>query len=103
MLPDFNDTLDLLFETYASAIEPVQQAVAHRCPPREGKRPRVRAPHRSDAIDACRFRCPLLANVGVTANARTLEHALRKCTAFPAEVRAMGAEMRAVAERGFPP
>ncbi len=106
LLPDFNDTLDLLFETYASAIEPVQQAVAHRCPPREGESDRAYARRtRSDAIDVCRFLLPsaALANVGVTVNARTLEHALRKMYSSPlAEVRAMGAEMRAVAEARLP-
>jgi thymidylate synthase ThyX len=60
---------------------------------------------RSRYVDACRYLLPAasLANVGMTANARVLEHALHKMLSSRlAEVRAVGAEVRAVALREVP-
>jgi thymidylate synthase ThyX len=56
--------------------------------------------YRSDYIDVCRFLLPAasLANVGMTINARGLEHAIQKMLSHPlAEVRAVGAEIKAAA------
>ena len=55
---------------------------------------------RSRYVDACRYLLPAsaLANLGMTANARVLEHALQKMLASRlAEVRAIGAEVKAAA------
>lgn len=102
----FNGMLDLLYNTYQAAIPPVMEAVQRKRKPAEGESEAAYARRtRSDAIDACRFLLPAaaLANVGVTINARALEHALRKMYTSPlAEVREMGAEMKAAAEARLP-
>jgi thymidylate synthase ThyX len=100
------DTLRLLFETYQQALEPVRAAVAARTPrtPDESEAAYERR-LRSDYVDVCRFLLPAaaLANVGVTINARALEHALRKMLSHPlAEVRQVGEEIKAVSEARLP-
>ena len=53
----------------------------------------------------CRFLLPAasLANVGMTINARALEHALRKMLSHPlAEVRQLGEEIKQVAQAEVP-
>jgi thymidylate synthase ThyX len=55
---------------------------------------------RSQYIDACRFLLPAasLANLGMTANARVLEHAISKMLSHPLqEVREIGEEVKAAA------
>ena len=102
----YQDTLHLLFETYLQMLEPVKQVVAARSPRREGESEgafdrRIR----SDYVDVCRFLLPAaaLANVGLTINARALEHALRKMLSHPlAEVRQVGQEMKEVAQARVP-
>ncbi len=56
-------------------------------------------------MDACRFLLPAaaLANVGMTANARTFEHAIRKMLSHPLEeVRSIGEQVKAVAQQETP-
>jgi thymidylate synthase ThyX len=60
---------------------------------------------RSKYVDNCRFLLPAaaLANVGLTANARVLESAIRKMLSHPLEeVRQMGAEIKQVARAEVP-
>lgn len=102
----YEDTLHLLFEAYLQSLEPVKQVVAARSPRRQGESDgafdrRIR----SDYIDVCRFLLPAaaLANVGMTINARALEHALRKMYSHPlAEVRQMGEEIKCIAASRLP-
>ena len=52
---------------------------------------------RSQYVDSCRFLLPAasLANLGMTANARVLEHAISKMLSHPlAEVRQIGEEVQ---------
>ena len=56
---------------------------------------------RTTALDACRYLLPAaaLANLGMTANARVLEHAISKMLSSPlAEVQQIGQEVRAAAQ-----
>jgi thymidylate synthase ThyX len=56
-------------------------------------------------VDNCRFLLPAsaLANVGLTANARVLEHAIRKMLSHPlAEAREIGLELKRVAQGETP-
>ncbi|MBM3123298.1 MAG: FAD-dependent thymidylate synthase, partial [Chloroflexi bacterium] len=88
-----------LFATYQRALEPLAEVVRRTQPRREGESDeRWDGRIRSRYVDAARYLLPAaaLANVGMTANARVLEHALRKMLASPlGEVRAIGAEVQA--------
>ena len=56
-------------------------------------------------MDSCRFLLPAasLANLGMTANARVLEHAISKMLSHPlAEVRQIGEEVKQVAQAEVP-
>ena len=96
----------MLFATYHEILRPVRDVIARRYPQRDGESDaafdrRVR----SEYVDVCRFLLPAasLANVGVTVNARTLEHALRKMLSHPLEeVRQMGEEMKKVSKARLP-
>ncbi len=93
-----------LFQGYLASLEPVRAVVQQRFPRQDGESDerwegRIRARY----VDVCRFLLPAaaLANVGMTANARALEHAIRKMLSHPLdEVRQIGQEAKqaAVAE-----
>ena len=87
-----------LFVAYAQLIRGVTDHLAARQPQRENESDGVYALRlRRQATDACRAILPAstLTNVGVTTNARTLEHAISKLMSSPlAEERSIGAELR---------
>lgn len=95
-----------LLETYQRVIPPVQQVLGQQNPPQADESASVWERRiRSMTIDNCRFLLPaaVLANVGVTINARALEHALIKMLSHPlAEVRQMGMEIKACAVESVP-
>jgi thymidylate synthase ThyX len=94
----YRDTCDALFQAYSASLDPVREVIRSKFPRREGESDgRWDARTRSKYVDACRFLLPAasLANVGMTANARTLEHAISKMLSHPLEeVRAIGEEVR---------
>ena len=102
----YEDTIGLLFETYLATLNPVRDVIAARTARKEGESDgafdrRIR----SEYVDVSRFLLPAasLANVGMTINARTLEHALRKMLSHPlAEVRQMGEAIKQVGEGRLP-
>ncbi len=103
---EFINACSLLFETYQKAL-PVTRAVVEKQVTRKDNETddafdrRIR----SHYADACRFLLPAasLANLGMTANARTLEHAITKMLSHPlAEVRQIGLEIRETAQREVP-
>ncbi len=102
----YRHTCDLLFDTYMQSLKPVKEVVASAHPRAKGESEEhwdVRI--RSRYIDACRFLLPAasLANVGMTANARVLEHALRKMLSHPLrEVQEIGEQVKEVS-RGETP
>jgi thymidylate synthase ThyX len=102
----YSETVSMLFDTYRRSLEPVRAAIAQRTPRKEGESERAYEGRiRSDYVDICRFLLPAasLANVGMTVNARALEHALRKMLSHPlAEVRQIGAEIKQVACERLP-
>ena len=87
-----------LFEAYAQLIHGVTEHLQSTEPQRENERDTAYALRlRRLATDACRAILPAstLTNVGVTANARTLEHAISKLMSSSlAEERSIGAELR---------
>jgi len=103
---DFIQTVRFLFATYAESLEPVKNLILGRSPRREkesneGYDRRIR----SQYVDTCRFILPAAANanVGMTANARLLEIAIRKMLSHPlAEVRQIGEKVKEVAKGETP-
>ena len=102
----YRDTIHLLFDTYFASIEPVRAVILKKYPRHEGENEKkYEGRIRSKWIDNCRYLLPTatLANVGMTANARVLEHAISKLMSHPLEeVREIGAEMKCVAQDEVP-
>ena len=95
-----------LFDAYFESIEPVRKVILAQYPrkPDEDER-KYDARIRSKYIDNCRFLLPTatLANVGMTANARVLENAIKKMLSHPLqEVREIGVEVKRVAQAEVP-
>jgi thymidylate synthase ThyX len=94
-------TCRMLFETYAASLEPVKALIAARIPRKEDEKDAAYDRRiRSKYVDVCRFILPAasLANVGMTANGRVLENAIRKWLSSPlAEVREIGETVKGVA------
>ncbi|OFX32576.1 MAG: hypothetical protein A2Z07_03680 [Armatimonadetes bacterium RBG_16_67_12] len=95
-----------LFETYRASLDPVRRVIEAWHPRREDEDDRAYASRvRSKYVDVCRFLlpCATVANVGMTANARTLEHTITKMLSYPLEeVRAIGAEVKRIAQAEVP-
>lgn len=102
----YTRTCRLLFDTYAQSLLPVKALVEKQIPPQQGEPDEAYDRRiRSQYVDACRFLLPAasLANLGVTANARLLEHAICKMLSHPlAEVRQIGEEVKRAAQAEVP-
>lgn len=102
----YTRTCGLLFETYAQSLTPVKALVEKQSPRRENETDEAYDRRiRSQYVDSCRFLLPAasLANLGMTANARVLEHAISKMLSHPlAEVRQIGEEVKRVAQAEAP-
>ena len=100
------ETCRLLMETYQQALPAVRRVIEGEHPRRDGESEAAWERRiRSKYVDVCRFLLPSasLANVGMTINARELEHAIRKMLSHPLdEVRALGSEIKAVAQANVP-
>jgi thymidylate synthase ThyX len=96
----------LLFKAYIDSLAPVRKLAEDRSPRRDKESDEAYDRRiRSQYVDSCRFLLPAAAhaNVGMTANARVLENAIRKMRSHPlAEVRAIGEEVKAVARSEVP-
>ena len=95
-----------LFDAYAQSLTPVRKLIENQSPirPNESEETYDRR-IRSQYVDSCRFLLPAasLANLGMTANARVLENAIRKMRSHPlAEVRQVGEEIKQVAQSETP-
>jgi thymidylate synthase ThyX len=100
------ETNQNLFLTYQKSL-PIIQAEISKTHPRRSEESDAAWERRlrSHYVDVSRFLLPAsaLANVGVTINARALEHALRKMLTHPlAEVRRTGEEIKAVSLENVP-
>jgi thymidylate synthase ThyX len=97
----FRAACERLLGAYRRALEGVGALARREWPRAEGESDaRWEGRLRSPVSDVCRYLLPaaVLANVGITINARALEHALRKMLSHPlGEVRAIGAEIKAAA------
>ncbi|MBT3336902.1 MAG: FAD-dependent thymidylate synthase [Anaerolineae bacterium] len=103
---EFERTVKMLFKTYADSLAPTRALVMERFPRRENETDALWDRRiRSKYVDACRFLLPAasIANVGMTANARVLESAIRKMLSHPLEeVRQIGERVKAVAQGETP-
>ncbi|MGB7873750.1 MAG: FAD-dependent thymidylate synthase [Anaerolineales bacterium] len=103
---DFVTTCRMLFGTYMASLEPVKALITEIVPRREDeKEASYDRRIRSRYVDVCRFILPAasLANVGMTANGRVLENAIRKWLSSPlAEVREIGETVKLVAQGELP-
>ncbi len=97
---------DDLFKVYQASLDPVRNVIQEQIPRRENEtKERWDGRIRSRYVDVCRFILPsaALANVGMTANARVLEHAIRKMLSHPLrEVQEIGEQVREVAKEEIP-
>ncbi len=106
LLDTYTQTCKLLFQTYLDLLQPMrllveQHSSRHENETEEAYDRRIR----SQYVDSCRFLLPAasLANLGMTANARVLEHAISKMLSHPlAEVRQIGEEIKNVAQAEVP-
>ena len=102
----YQETCQMLFDTYHQALPKVREVVASENPCRPGESEAAWDRRcRTEYIDVCRFVLPAsaLANVGMTINARALEHAIRKMLSHPlAEVRSIGEEIKRTAQAEVP-
>ncbi|MFZ5855519.1 MAG: FAD-dependent thymidylate synthase [Chloroflexota bacterium] len=103
---EFVDTIRFLFSTYAASLDPAREIVSKRVSRRDGESDEAWDRRvRSQYVDSCRFLLPAaaLANVGMTANARVLENAIRKFLSHPLEeVRAIGEKVKEMAKGEVP-
>jgi|GEM_PF-12184 len=102
----YADACRMLFDAYRRSLDPVKRWVESQAPRREGESDeKYDGRIRSRYVDNCRFILPAasLANVGMTANARVFEHAIRKMLSHPLEeVREIGEEVKRVAQEETP-
>lgn len=99
-------TCQLLFDTYQQSLPAVQAVIENANPRNAGENQAAWDRRlRSMYVDVCRFLLPAasLANVGMTINARALEHAIRKLLSHPlAEVQQTGLEIKQAALESVP-
>ena len=96
----------MLFGTYMASLEPVKAVAASQNPRRDNEKDDAYDRRiRSRYVDVCRFILPAasLANVGMTANGRVIENAIRKWLSSPlVEVREIGETVKQVAQGEIP-
>jgi thymidylate synthase ThyX len=102
----YRATCDQLFEAYRQSLEPVRDVVQSMNPRRpDESESRWDGRIRSRYVDVCRFLLPAaaVANVGMTVNARALEHALGKMLSHSlSEVRQIGEATKRVVQEEVP-
>lgn len=99
----YSNTINALFQKYHNAIPFLQTTIANIC--RATSKPISDREIHTRCMDVCRYYLPAaaMANVGVTINARELEHALRKMLSHSLlEVRQIGQEIKQVAISHLP-
>ncbi|MBI9048511.1 MAG: FAD-dependent thymidylate synthase [Anaerolineaceae bacterium] len=106
LLETYQNLIKGLFEQYQTFLPKLELVAKKHFPQKEDESAKIWQQRiRTKYIDVARFLLPAasLANVGVTINARALEHALQKMFAHPlAEVRHMGDEIRKISQSEVP-
>jgi len=103
---DYIQLMELLFDHYQESVKVVEEYLQRTEPKNSGENDRAFQHRlRTQTADACRYYLPAsaLANVGISINARALEHAIQKMLSHPlAEVRQIGKEIKTVAQENVP-
>jgi thymidylate synthase ThyX len=106
LLDSYQASCRMLFETYQQANEACREVVKCDCPQQDGEKDSAYERRiKPIIVDACRYLLPAssLANLGMTANARVIEHLVTKMLSHPlSEVRMVGNEIKAVAQAEVP-
>jgi thymidylate synthase ThyX len=106
LLDTYTQACRFLFQTYMDCLQPLRRLVERSFGRLESESEDAYDRRiRSQYVDFCRFLLPAasLANLGMTANARVLEHAISKMLSNPlAEVRQIGEEVKCVAQTEVP-
>lgn len=104
--PVFTQTIESLFTSYQEALPEVKAVIELEYPREEGESDGAWERRiRSRYVDVCRFYLPAaaLANVGMTINARALEHSISKMMSHPlAEVQMIGSDIKRVSQELVP-
>jgi thymidylate synthase ThyX len=103
---EFVQTVRMLFQVYLESLAPVRELIEAKAPRRPNESDEAWDRRlRSQYVDSSRFLLPAAANanVGMTANARVLENAIRKMLSHPlAEIRQIGADIKREAQGEVP-
>ena len=103
---NYLETCKMLFSEYQLAFTKISAYLLENEPHFKNETERAfNTRMRSQCADVCRYFLPTsaLANVGISINARALEHTLRKMLSHPlAEVRAIGEEIKVVSVQNVP-
>lgn len=106
MQPEYTQACARLFEAYERSLPHCREVIASSCPRNQGESDASYERRlKSVYVDSSRFLLPAaaLANVGMTVNARILEHLISKMLSHPlAEVRNIGEEIKKVAVAEVP-
>ena len=98
--------MEALFRHYQEALPAVKAVIEQEHPREEGESDGAWERRiRSRYVDICRFYLPAaaLANVGMTINARALEHSISKMLSHPLlEVQSLGRELKRVGQENTP-
>ena len=102
----YTDTCKLLFNNYMEAVDTISKYLSKKTPKKENESGRAFSSRiKACSADICRYYLPTssLANVGISINARALEHALRKMLSHPLrEVQNIGQEIKKTALENVP-
>lgn len=102
----FLDASSFIFQTYQKSLPVIRKEIEKQKPQKSDETDAAWERRiRSDYVDVCRFLLPAsaLANVGMTINARALEHAIKKMLSHPLEeVQLMGKEIKQVSQNNVP-
>ena len=103
---EYSETCKLLFKEYQTAFVKVREYLTKTKPRQKNESERAYTNRiRTYSADVCRYFLPTssLANVGVSINARALEHTLQKMLSHPlSEVRKIGEEIKIVSLNKIP-
>jgi thymidylate synthase ThyX len=95
---DYENVMNDIYDTYASLTQPMKEFILKKYPLKEGENEKAfAATAKARVCDNIRYLLPTatLTNVGVTMNARTLEHAIVKLLSHPLEeMNDIGKEMK---------
>lgn len=102
----YRETIEGLFSSYHESLVPLQRLIQSENPKKmdesaDAWERRIR----SQYVDVCRFYLPAaaLANVGMTINARALEHSISKMLSHPLiEVQKLGMELKRIGQEAVP-